>query len=432
MLDQYKGFIQRNRNVLLFILVFLIIIFLGWVFKNYLFSVTEIQPSSSSKKILYWVDPMEPQIHYNAPGKSRMNMDLVPVYEDDTQDSTQDPSSPIKISSAIINNLGVRLALVEEGTLSPVIRSFGTIKAAEDKIAHIHPYVEGFIEKLHTKLSQQFVEKDQPLFDIYSSELRFVQKEYLLSSTSKMNINPDDGFVEKLRSLRIPEKQIEQLKKTRKESSLVTIYAPQAGYIDSLNIREGMWVEPETTIMSLTDLSEVWVIAEIFPSQLAFVKPGLEVKVYRPQSPNQYWQGTIDYLYPVEDPQSLATKVRIKLHNPDLLLKPNTYVAVEIKLSFQPTLKLPKEAVIWSKDQQHVIVALGDGKFQPRQVVTGMEDESHIQIISGLKKGETVVTSAQFLLDSEISLKSALQRLDSSPDNSPVTPHASHGEGHPS
>lgn len=373
---------------------------------------------------------MEPQIHYDGPGKSRMNMDLVPVYEEATTDTAKGQSSSIKISSAIINNLGVRTAIVEKGTLTPIIRSFGMIKADEDKISHIHAYVDGFIEKMHAKNSQQAVEKDQPLFDIYSRELRLAQKEYLLSLNSKNKLIDDDIFIGKLRSLRISEKQIAELKKTKKDRPLITIYAPQKGYIDSLNIREGMWVKPETIIMSLTDLSEVWVIAEVFPAQSADVKPGQEVKIFLPQNPNQTWQGKIDYIYPEIDPVSLTIKVRIRLQNPDSFFKPNTYVAADILLSSQKMLIIPKEAVIWEKGKQHVIIALGEGKFQPRQVVTGIEDDTRIQIVSGLNEGEKIVISAQFLLDSEISLKSALQRLDSSPVSQEASPGVSHAGGH--
>ncbi len=422
MIELYKRLLLRGRRSILLIATIIIVIFSSWIFKNYLFSSTAIQPSSSSKKIMYWIDPMEPQIHYEGAGKSRMNMDLVPVYEEGITNTTKGQSSSIKISSAVINNLGVRTASVEEGMLSQVIRTFGIIKADEDKISHIHPYVDGFIEKIHTKKSQQLIEKDQPIFDIYSRDLRLAQKEYLLSLNSRNTKIDEEVFLGKLRSLRVPEKQIEQLKKTKKDSVLITIYSPQKGYIDSLNIREGMWVKPETTIMSITDLSEVWVIAEVFPAQSDFVKPDQEVKVFLPQSPNQIWRGKIDYIYPEIDPVSLTTKVRISLKNQDSFFKPNAYVAVEIVLSPKNTLNIPKEAVIWDKGTQHVIVSLGRGRFEPRQVVTGMENDTHIQIISGLNKGEKIVTSAQFLLDSEISLKSALQRLDSSP--------VSHAERH--
>ncbi len=364
-----------------------------------------------NQKILYWIDPMEPQIPYEGPGKSRMNMDLVPVYAEDPNHSGS-ASSTITISPAIIHNLGVRTAMVEEGTLQPKIRAYGIIKANENKIVHIHSYAEGWIRKLHTKESQELIEKNQPLFEIYSPELRVAQYEYLLQSTGKKG-GVGEASLDKLRALGISEPQIEQLRTTKKENPLVTVYAPQQGYIDSLNVREGMWINPEITLMSLTDLSEVWVVAEFFSIQLDLIKIGQEVKVFFPHSPNQVWQGQIDYIYPEIDPISLTAKARIRLPNNHLLLKPNQYVAVEIKAFPKVTLKIPREAVIWGEGKQHVILALGEGKFQPKTVVTGMEDESHIEIISGLNKEEQVVTSAQFLIDSEINLKSALLRLDS-------------------
>lgn len=370
--------------------------------------------TETSKKILYWVDSMEPQIHYDGPGKSRMNMDLTPVYEE-IQNTKAEESPSINISSAVINNLGVRIAVVEEGSLNPTIRAYGMIKADEDKISHIHSYAEGFIEKIHTKESQELVEKDQPLFEIFSTTLRLAQKEYLLSADVKNKAINEDTNLGKLRSLRVSEKQIEELRNTKKDSPFITIYAPQKGYIDTLNIREGMWVKPETTIMSLTDLSEVWVIAEVFPAQLKLIKPGQEVKIFLPQSPNQTWQGKVDYIYPEVDPVSLTAKLRVRLPNPETYFKPNMYVGVDMQTNPKQSLKIPKEAVIWSKAGQYVIIALDGGKFQPRNVVTGVEDNNFIEIVSGLQKGDKVVTSAQFLLDSEISLKSGLERLDSTP-----------------
>jgi len=395
----------------------------------FIHSFTSSSPSSS-KKIQYWIDAMEPQIHYDHPGKSRMNMELVPVYEETKQDNKKTDQPTITISPAVINSLGVRTAMVEEGPLTPTIRAFGMIKADEDKVVHIHSYVEGWIKKLYAKESQELVEKDQPLFEIYSRDLRLAQKEYLLQS--KGNNKADEGSsLGKLRSLGISEKQIAELEKTKQDNSLVTIYAPKRGYIDALNIREGMWVKPETTIMSLTDLSDVWVIAEIFPSQLSSVKIGQEAKITLSQSPGQNWHGKVDYIYPEIDPTSLTAKARIRLSNPEFMFKPNMFVAVEIQSSPKQALHIPKEAIILESEGQHVIVALGEGKYQSRKVVTGIETSGQIEVISGLKKGEKVVTSAQFLIDSEVNMKSALQRLETppaSPDHSKMD-HSSMGHG---
>ena len=386
---------EKQKALLLAVFCFLI---LGSAYS--LLRATIFSSPTSSKKILYWIDAMEPQIHYNHPGKSRMNMELVPVYEEERKDNKKASQATVTIPPAVMNSLGVRTAVVEEGLLKPTIRAFGTIKADEDKVAHIHSYVEGWVQKLYAKESQKWVEKDQPLFEIYSRDLRLAQGEYLLASKGKSQ--PDDeNALGKLRSLGVSEKQIDELKKTKQTRPLVTIYAPMGGYVDTLNIREGMWVKPEMTIMSLTGLSEVWAIAELFPSQLPFVKIGQEAKITLPSSSGQSWQGKVDYIYPEIDPTSLTAKVRIRLLNPDLLFKVNMYVAVEIQAPPKQTLKIPKEAIIWESAGQHVIVALGEGKFQPRKVVAGMiEGSGQTEIISGLKKGEKVVTSTQFLFTS--------------------------------
>lgn len=389
---------------------------------------------SPSKKIQYWIDAMEPQIHYDHPGKSRMNMELVPVFEEAKHDNKKADQFTITISPAVINSLGVRTVVVEEGPLIPTIRAFGTIKADEDNVVHIHSYVEGWVRKLYTKETHEMVEKDQPLFAIYSRDLRLAQKEYLMAS--KGNGHTDDkNAVGKLRSLGVSEKQIAELEKTKQDTSLVTIYAPKRGYIDALNIREGMWVKPETTIMSLTDLSDVWVIAEIFPSQLSSVNVGQEAKISFTRSA-QIYNGKVDYIYPEIDPTSLTAKVRIRLSNPELLFKPNMFVAVQILGLPKQALHIPKEAIIQESGGQHVVLALGGGKFQIRKVVTGTETSGQIEIVSGLRKGEKVVTSAQFLIDSEVNMKSALQRLETpsaSPDHSTMDhskmDHSSMGHG---
>ncbi|MBX9806058.1 MAG: efflux RND transporter periplasmic adaptor subunit, partial [Alphaproteobacteria bacterium] len=181
---------------------------------------------SSSKKVQYWIDAMEPQIHYDHPGKSRMNMELVPVYEEPKKDIKKTDQTTIIISPAVINSLGVRTAIVEEGPLIPTIRAFGMIKADEDNVVHIHSYVEGWIQKLYTKESQELVEKDEPLFAIYSRNLRLAQKEYLLQSKGN-NEADEESSVGKLRSLGISEKQIAELEKTKQDNPLVTVYAPK-------------------------------------------------------------------------------------------------------------------------------------------------------------------------------------------------------------
>lgn len=427
---QTKQFMIINLSLLF------LIIFCGsyFIFKSDIFRESSSKSSPlPQQKILYWIDPMEPRIHYDHPGQSRMNMELVPVYAE-AQENLQSSDTPsqqptIRISPSVVNNLGIRTAIVEEGPLNLSIRAFGIVKPDEDNIIHIHSYAEGWIRKLHTKKTQEWVEKDQPLFEIFSPTLRVAQKEYLLSlkgSTNMGNEKADSEFLTgKLKSLGVSDKQIEELRKTRKDNPLVTIYAQKKGYVDALNIREGMWVKPEMTIMSLTDLSEIWIIAEVFPAQLPLISIGQEIAITQPQILNKSSKGTVDYIYPEVDPVSLVNKIRIRLPNPDLIFKPSMYVSVDIQSSPKNVLKVPKEAIIWERNEERVIVSLKDGKFQPRKVVTGIESSGEIEIISGLTAGEIVVTSAQFLLDSEINMKAALNRLDStSTSSAPIDPQA--------
>lgn len=359
------------------------------------------------KKILYWVAPMDPTYRRDEPGKSPMGMDLVPVYDEG------DEGSAVKISPAVENNMGVRTAKVVNDRLWRRIDTVGYVDFDENKISHIHLRTKGWIEKLYVKSEGERVKKGQLLFEVYAPELVNAQEEYVQALRSH-NKGLTLASRERLIALGISPNQIDQLNRTRKVRQYVRVYAKQNGIIAKLNIREGMFVMPQKLVMSLADLSSVWLLAEVFEKQVDWVKEGQSADVTLSYLPGRVWEGKVEYIYPSLDQKTRTLKVRLKFENKDESLKPNMFANVTIYGGASRKMNLiPREALIRSGNEERVILALGDGRFEPRAVVAGIESGDWIAIIKGLHEGDTVVTSGQFLIDSEASLKASMARMTS-------------------
>lgn len=363
---------------------------------------------SSEKKPMYWVDTMEPTIHYPGPGKSRMGMELVPVYPE----AQVGDQSDVRISPVVINNLGVRTTPVIQGTLSRRIEAVGYVEPNENKISHIHSYADGWVRKLYVNTIGAPVKKDQALLQLYSPMLINAQEEYLIALGSG-DRGLADASIKKLQALHLSPQQIQELINTKKSSQLVDIVSPQDGVLTGLNVREGMHVTPELEMMSLVDLSSIWMIAQVFEDQTNWVKVGEEAEARLSAFPGKVWKGVVEYVYPQVDPTTRTLKIRFRFNNPDGILKPNMYA--NISLFAEPkanVLSIPIEALIRSSQGDRVIVSLGNGRFQVRSVNTGMESGDQVEILSGLQAGERVVASGQFLIDSEANLKAGLDRVE--------------------
>jgi Cu(I)/Ag(I) efflux system membrane fusion protein len=374
----------------------------------------------SSKKPLYWVDSMEPMIHYPAPGKSRMGMELTPVYPDEAADQ-----STVQISPAVVNNLGVRTAVVTQGMLDRRIETVGYVEPDEHQISHIHTYADGWVRKLNVKAVGDAVKSHQVVMQFYSPILVTVQEEYLIALGSG-NQSLIDASVKRLQAFHISDEQIHHLKETRQSSQLIDVYSNQNGIVVMLNIREGMYVTPETEMMSIVDLSTIWMIAQVFEDQANWVKVGEKAEAKLTAFPDKVWDGVVEYIYPQIDTTTRSLQIRLKFNNPGGVLKPNMYA--NISLFVEPksnVLSIPLEALIRSSQGNRVIVKVSDGQFQARAVKTGIESGERVEILSGLKAGEAVVTSGQFLIDSETNLEAGLERIDSAAsDNTAQHPTA--------
>ena len=366
--------------------------------------------SAAREKPLYWVAPMDAQYRREKPGKSPMGMDLVPVYARANGASEADAGT-IEVSPEVVNNLGVRTAMVERRALQTSIRTVGYVQYDEDKLIHIHPRVEGWIEKLYVKASGDPVAQGEPLYELYSPQLVNAQEELLLA-LKRNNERLIQAAEDRLLALQLSAPFIAELKRGREVRQTVTFRSPQNGVVDNLNVREGFYVKPGTTLMSVGALDDVWVEAEVFERQAALVAVGLPVTMTLDYLPGQKWRGIVDYVYPSLDEQTRTLRIRLRFENEAGTLKPNMFVQVVIQTNQgKDTLIIPREAVIRTGNENRVVLALGEGRFKSVVVSLGQVDERDAQILEGLERGDSVGVSAQFLLDSESSKSAGFMRM---------------------
>lgn len=369
---------------------------------------------TGERKIAYWRAPMNPMEIYNKPGKSAMGMDLVPVYDDEIIGGVE-----IKIDPVTQQNMGLRTARVEKGPLAHTIRAYGHITYDETKRAQINLKFSGWLEKLHVDFTGQLVEKGDPLFDIYSPELITVQEDYL-EAYRNVSRNPSSTNKKMLSSVKrrlgfydISEAEIRDIEKRGMAKKALTIRSPFKGVVTLNKAIKGGYVKTGTTVYEIADLSRVWVEAHIYEYELSTVSLGLMAEMTLPYLPGKRYRGQIAYIYPYLQRQTRDVVIRIEFENPDLELKPDMYANVRIQTGSEKSgIQIPSEAVLRSGERNIVFVSRGNGKFTPREVILGISlDEGKIHILTGLAPGEIIVTSGQFLLDSESKLKEATQKM---------------------
>ncbi len=365
--------------------------------------------NGTEREVLHWVAPMDPNYRRDEPGKSPMGMELVPVYADEVDGQP----GVIKIDPTIVNNLGVRTALAKRGPLSRKIDTVGYVGYDEDTLQHVHTRVDGWIERLETKASGDPVKKGQLLFELYSPTLVNAQEEYLtaLRSNNSLLLNASR---DRLAALGVNAAGIARLDKERTVQQRVRITAKADGVIAHLGVREGIYVTPATEIMSVAQLDKIWVIAEVFERQSAWVKAGQDAVVELDYVPGKVWHGVVDYVYPELDAKTRTLKVRLRFDNASTVLRPNMFARVTITGDdFGDVVHVPREAVIRGGSVNRVVVALGDGRYRATPVKIGIESGNRVEIRSGLSVGDLVVTSGQFLIDSESNIEAALARMES-------------------
>ncbi|HEY5481931.1 MAG TPA: efflux RND transporter periplasmic adaptor subunit [Verrucomicrobiae bacterium] len=384
---------------------------------------------SGERKIKYYKSTMTPGEVRPTPGKDTMGMEMVPVYEDE---ATAAASQTIAIDPVTTQNMGIRTAVVTRGPLRRTIRTVGAIDYNETALEDVTTKFKGWIEKLYVDATGQQVHRGDPLFEIYSPELYSAQREYLLAIED--GTNAADGAslktsaLTKLRFLDISAGQIAEMERTGQPTKTLRILAPMDGVVVEKMVVQGQMVDPGMKLYRLADLGLVWVQAQIYEQDLAYLKLGQEATVTLSYLPDREFRGRVTYIYPNVDEKTRTARVRMEFHNPGYFLKPGMFATVQVSSELEASVLLaPDMAILRSGEKNTVFVALEEGKFEPRTIVLGPQaDNDMYQIISGLKEGERIVTSGQFMLDSESQLREAIQKMlepkQASQPQSAVTP----------
>lgn len=379
-------------------------------------------PDKREKKIKYWVAPMDPTYIRNEPGKSPMGMDLVPVYEDGSEETE---TGTVRIDPVTVQNMGVRTARVSRGPLETAIRTIGRITYDEERVEHIHTKISGWVEELFVKTSGENIVEGQPILSIYSPELVATEQEYLQALSYKDKVSGSsiedvvrgaETLIESTRNrlllMDLSPEQIESIEEGGEVQKAMILRSQTAGVVIRKNVFEGMNVTPGMELFTIADLSRIWIIASVYEYELPFLSIGQETVMSLPYEPGTTYLGKVTFIYPYLSPNTRTIQVRMEFDNPDLKLKPDMYTDVLIKSKTkEAVLKVPSEAILRTGYRDIVITSVGDNKFLPKEVKVGPEAEDMTQILSGLEEGETIVTSGQFLIDSESNLKEAINKM---------------------
>ncbi len=374
------------------------------------------------RRVLYWQAPMDPSYIADEPGKSPMGMDLIPVYEGEKVYS----GSTISIDPATVQNIGVRYAAVKRQPFNRVIRTVGHLDYNEETLYNVSTKFSGWIEELLVKRTGDVVRKGQPLFQIYSPELLSTQEEYLLAFRNQKRLSGSDfsqvssgaqslfkAARQRLKLWDISDADIRTLEESGQVMKSLTIYSPASGVVVHKNAIAGSYVKAGMDLFRIADLSTIWVYAHIFEYEVPWIRAGQEAEIELPYIPGKRYVGKVDYVYPYLDQKTRDVKIRLVFQNRDFELKPQMYANIRIQSSGGlRELVIPTEAIMRSGQRNLVFVQLGEGKFRPQEVVIGPEGEGGmIKVISGLQEGQKIVTSAQFLIDSESRLREAIQKM---------------------
>ncbi len=433
---------KRAARIIITLLVLALVV-IGYIKRDVLFKAdaqSPDQPSSSEAKpelkVLYWQDPMHPAYKSDKPGKAPdCGMDLVPVYESG-QMATGLPEGAFQISPEKQQMIGVTYGEAEYKSVSKTLRAVARLAYDETKIVRIHTKVEGWVEEVYVDFTGKLVQKGQPLISIYSPELVQTQQEYLLAMKGRNELSESpfreavNGAESLYQSARkrlelwdFTEEQIQELEKRGKPIKAVTLYAPTDGFVLSRNVYPKQRVTPDTEIYSIADLSTVWAIADIYEYEAPEILVGQAATMMLSYYPGRPLRGKVTYIYPQLDNATRTLKVRIEFPNQNFALKPDMYANVELRIDYGKKLVVPQEAVLDSGSEQMVFVSLEGGYFEPRKVQLGAKVDNTFIVLTGLKPGEKIATSANFLIDSESKLKSAAGGMG--------MPGMSHGGGAP-
>ena len=372
-----------------------------------------------SRRILYYRNPMGLNDTSPVPKQDSMGMDYIPVYEGDVPDGPQ-----LKIGLNRLQTLGVRTETASSRTIEQTIRAVGTIEANERGLYAISPKFEGWITTLHVNTTGAAVKRGQPLFAVYSPELVTAQEEYRVAVQtlrSMSDASPEarasmqalvDGGLQRLRNWDIADVDLAELRAGKPARHSLPFRSPADGVVIDLGARAGMRFMPGETLFQIADLSSVWILADVFEQDLRLVRPGQAATVKLAAFPGREFTGKVTFVYPTLQSETRTASVRIELPNEDGLLKPDLYGSVEIVAGeLAVAVTIPESSVLDSGTRQVVLIELGGGMFEPREVTLGARGDGYVEVVKGLSDGERVVVDGNFLIDAESNLKAALGML---------------------
>jgi len=382
------------------------------------------QQSASERKPLYYRNPMNPTVTSPVPAKDNMGMDYVPVYANQGEGPATNPGS-VRISPTVVQNIGVRTAIATREQISHRIQTVGRVGYDEERMTRLHPKISGWIDKLFVSDTGMLVKQNTMLLALYSPELVTSEEEYLLALKNAETLQnspfPDirKGAQDLLRSSRerlelldVAEHQMELLTTKRKVMKNLHIHSPFPGIVIHIGAREGQYVTPKTELYRIADLSKVWVYVDVYEYELPWVRLGDTASMRLTALPGRIFTGKITYIYPYLDPKTRTNKVRLEFDNSEGLLKPDMFADITIMTRRKiDAVVIPTEAVLRTGEIPRVFVVRAPGMFTPRNVRIGVSTDKKTQIIKGVAPGEKVVTSAQFLIDSESSLNEAAAKM---------------------
>lgn len=401
----------------------------GTILKTAMAATQTMPPSAASRKIAYYRNPMGLPDTSPVPKKDSMGMDYIAVYADDAADP-----GTVRVSPETVQTLGVRTETVAVRNMTRAIRAVGTVAIDESRIAVVSPKFEGWIENLEVNTTGQPVKRGEQLFNFYSPELVLAEQEYLVARQSLgglANADPTvrtnaegiaDSALSRLRNLDVAPAQLAQLRKSGAATRSLSVYAPMDGVVLEKTAVEGMRFAPGDTLYRIADLSTIWVLANVFEQDLGQIQPDQKVSVTVPAYPGRTFQGRVAFIYPTIDAATRTAKVRIVIPNTDLLLKAEMYATVEVAapVGGAATLAVPESSVLDTGREQTVLVDRGGGKFQPKRVHLGPHAGGYVAVIDGVEGGEKVVVNANFLIDAESNLRTALQAFTApAPEKTP-------------
>ena len=383
----------------------------------------EAAAAKPEREILYYRNPMGLPDTSPVPKKDNMGMDYVPVYADEAPQGAQ--GNQVSISPDRVQKLGVKTEAAALRELTHTVRAVGRFEADESRMHTVSTKFEGWIEKLHVNTVGQPVGRGQPLMEVYSPELVAAQEEYLIAWRGREALRqgtPDaqtgvdrlaDSALQRLRYWDISEAQLRRLQNDGKATRTLTIYSPASGVVMEKTALAGMRFMPGDPLYKISDLSRLWLIADVFEQDLAAVKVGQMAKVSVDAFPGKVISGRVTFIYPTFNPETRTAQVRVELPNPGGLLKPAMFGNVELAAGGKKQiLAVPASAVLNSGTRQVVLVQVAEGRFEPRTVKLGPQADDYVQVLEGVAEGEQVVVSANFLIDAESNLKAALGSLN--------------------